>query len=430
MKFGKHLGNLVSWVLVVVGISLQGCASHRQSAPPTADSAGNSPQAIVSGPVVARDGHALGLQLITGDGAAKNTPALTASSPEKVMVDGNSIVLSNRLTIPQGAAAQPLYLAWPATFADTRIAEATFEYQRVDSSNVAIGSPSRQNVSLDATGDRWFISLSDQFGADLGGVNPLDTQTFKLDLLLADMTRVSIQVSFILEGPFPANVRMGESGAVQPNILAWNDPAFRPSLISFMNSGYNYLTDHFTNPTSKPLTLWARVKASSATQTVLSVHSTNGSIGGNWWPVRSDPVYSQYALDGGNVQVLHRQGDAISFEKIGTALGQWISIAMAPGESVQVAWFALPSSSVSACSLPAPGMQGTVIQDFWYLTGTTISGQIARDVWLTEDGSQPQDNGSATDSKLIDSQSTKLSLTAGLIQPNPAPFSCQGPFLQ
>jgi hypothetical protein len=419
----------ISWISILVALGggwVSACNLNHHAA---------QSQASASAASSAYARH-LRLQLVVGDGAIENVPGDHALgwADGDLNQQGDVVSIEKRLALPDLSQGEnPLYFTWSDAWSGSTIIGATYDLEQINDQGRVKDLANGQGVERDAATGRWFVSLSRLFAGHEFEINPLDQQILTLNFVCADGSSVSTQVRFNLDGLIPDHFL--QSDTLTGLEAALNTPADA-------SSSYTYEVSRVVNSTRRPLVVWARVASVSVSvmtwisQEQLAFDSKNNRAQVSGF----DHYFSQATLAPAGFTASLATPFTASLEStfLAASSGEWASVTVAPGASLQLSWQADPLGQSNRCQLPVPqsvvvfgchwpdrslgGGLCEVTNGFgstrpaietqgvahWNVEGRQFVADVSRDLQVLEVGESPESQNLSPKStrSLIDSQTT------------------------
>ena len=331
-----------------------------------------------------------------------------STTMDQVLYRGNEVEFKKVISLPdpENPRDRPLFLVWHEDVLGSPIREAHYEYRIESVYNEKRRAATREPVSFDPETRRWFIPFESLFGRREFDVDPSEKQHLRLDLLLADHSRVELQVRFRALGPVPPIEHLGSRGLV-------NNLGKLTSTEMFQNARSELVLheESLSNPTRRTLHYWVKAVQTGPFHLTSNLEVTRYYLDGK--PSCSllvdtytcfadvDPVYRR--TENGHLEAQMRVGlkigEGVKKEQFASSSGQWVSIKIPALATMRLQWIAEPDGA--PVDLPPPVQRQLVWtvaiwKDFfspvvpenrsysaaetWSVTSTQFEGGFSRDI--------------------------------------------------
>ncbi len=306
----------------------------------------------------------LGLRVVpeAADGSDSNRPDpqfnwAAVANAEEASWDETGGVFHRKIFLVDPESSLPehkrhLFFVWPENPWGSPIRSASFTHRIVSPLNHWRGTLNPMPVWHDLENQTWFIPISEIFRAsenykalDASGE---DTQIIHIDLILENGLSVPVEIRFQAIGPIP-DIRH-ELHPVPPS----------PNAVEFVKSisreGRVVRIESWTNPSSRPFTLWVRAQTGRQalklhTEIQMSEYTPRGDGPPLGPHLRSQNSSAELSV----TQIVAEHGGPGGESEESSDVGnQWVSFTLKAAEVLYLYWRANPSVGVRDCLIPPP----------------------------------------------------------------------------
>ncbi len=278
-----------------------------------------------------------------------------STTMDQVLYRGNEIEFKKVISLPdpENPRQRPLFLVWHEDAFGSPIREAHYEYRIESVYNEKRRPADREPVSFDPETRRWFIPFESLFGNREFDVDPSEKQHLRLDLLLADDSRVELQVRFRALGPIPHIQHLESRGSV-------NNLGHMTSTEMFQNARSELVLNEesLSNPTRRNLYYWIKAVQAGPFRLASNLEVTRYSLDGK--PSCSflvdtytcladvDPVSRR--TENGHLEAQMRvalkiRHEGVEKDQVARASGQWVPIKIPALATMRLRWIAEPDGA-------------------------------------------------------------------------------------